>query len=148
VTVISKYSDEILVLETNIDDSSGEMLGFVLERLFKEGAKDAFFTSIYMKKNRPAYKLTVLCDKSKKEAMENIIFDETTAIGIRYRLEKRTCLDRCLDEFDTCYGKIKVKCVETNKGLKVYPEYESARQAAEKFSVPLSYVYQAVKNYK
>ena len=146
--MIRKYKDEILVLETNIDDSTGEMLGFVLEKLFDEGAKDAFFTSIYMKKNRPAYKLTVLCDKCKKEAMENIIFEETTAIGIRCRLEERTCLERCFDEFDTCYGKIKVKCVENNKGLKVYPEYESARQAAKKFSVPLSYVYQAVKNKK
>jgi hypothetical protein len=146
--MIRKYNDEILVLETNIDDSTGEMLGFVLEKLFEAGAKDAFFTSIYMKKNRPAYKLTVLCDEIKKEDMENIIFEETTAIGIRFRTEQRTCLERRFDEFDTCYGKVKVKCVETNNGIKVYPEYESAKEAAEKFSVPLSDVYQVVKNHK
>jgi len=142
--MIQKYNDEIIVLETNIDDCTGEILGCTLEKLFEKGAKDAFFTAIYMKKNRPAYKLTVLCGKNDMEIMENIIFEETTAIGIRCRTERRTCLDREISQIDTCYGKIKVKCVETDKGKKVYPEYESARQAANKFSVPLSYVYNEI----
>ena len=87
-----RYTDNITVLETNIDDSTGEMLGYVSEKLFSAGARDVFYTSIYMKKNRPAYKLTVICSDDLKEAMEDIIFEETTAIGIRSRNETRSCL--------------------------------------------------------
>ena len=143
--MIKKFNDELVVLETNIDDCTGEVLGYVLELLFKAGAKDAFYTSIFMKKNRPAYKLTVLCSEESRETVENIIFEETTAIGIRRRYEQRTCLERTFNEVMTKYGPVKVKCVETNKGIKVYTEYESARKIAEKFSIPLSYVYEQVK---
>lgn len=142
-----RYADNIIVLETNIDDSTGEMLGYTLERLFNAGAKDAFFTSIYMKKNRPAYKLTVICDESLKETMEDIIFSETTAIGIRSRKETRVCLSREIKEIDTRYGKLKVKTVNNGNGIRLYPEYSSARELAEKFGVPLYDVYsEARKN--
>lgn len=136
-----RYTDNITVLETNIDDSTGEMLGYVSEKLFSAGARDVFYTSIYMKKNRPAYKLTVICSGDLKEVMEDIIFEETTAIGIRSRNETRSCLSREIREADTAFGLIKVKCVSTKKGLKMYPEYDSAREAAKKYNVPLYEVY-------
>lgn len=136
-----RYTDNITILETNIDDSTGEMLGYVSDMLFKAGAKDVFYTSIYMKKNRPAYKLTVICSDDIKEVVEDIIFEETTAIGIRSRKEFRTCLERVIKEVDTAFGTVKVKCVNTKKGRKMYPEYDSAREIAVRLNIPLCDVY-------
>ena len=79
-------------METNIDDCSGEMLGFVMEQLLDQGALDVFFTSIFMKKNRPAYRLTVVCNEEKMGLLQKVIFTQTTTIGIRYRKEQRTVL--------------------------------------------------------
>ena len=81
-------------METNIDDCSGEMLGFVMEQLLDQGALDVFFTSIFMKKNRPAYRLTVVCNEEKMDLLQKVIFTQTTTIGIRYRKEQRTVLKR------------------------------------------------------
>ena len=76
-------------METNIDDCSGEMLGFVLEQLLENGALDVFYTSIFMKKNRPAYRLSVVCLEEQLDVLQKIIFKQTTTIGIRYRKEQR-----------------------------------------------------------
>ncbi|MPN07157.1 Pyridinium-3,5-bisthiocarboxylic acid mononucleotide nickel insertion protein [bioreactor metagenome] len=97
-----------------------------------------------MKKNRPAYKITVLCDDEKIERIEDIIFTETTSIGIRKHKEERTILLRCFKEIETKYGKLKVKAVQTPLGERIYPEYESARELAEKNRVPLSAIYKQV----
>ena len=139
-----KLSDEINVLETNIDDCSGEVLGYTLERLFKAGARDASYSPIFMKKNRPAYKLTVLCDDEHIEVMEDIIFEETTTIGIRRRKEIRTILKRELSEVDTKYGKLGVKIAKLNGKDKVYPEYDCAKKLAEKNSVSLKEIYNQI----
>lgn len=139
-----KEHDVINVLETNLDDCTGEILGYVMDRLFDNGAKDVFYAPIYMKKNRPAYKLTVLCGDEKVEVLEDIIFMETTSIGIRKRKEERTILLRCFKEIETKYGKLKVKAVQTPRGECLYPEYESARELAEKNCVSLSVIYKEV----
>ncbi|MEA5083410.1 MAG: nickel insertion protein [Lachnospiraceae bacterium] len=139
-----KERDVINVLETNLDDCTGEILGYVMDKLFAVGAKDVFYTPIYMKKNRPAYKITVLCDDEKIERIEDIIFTETTSIGIRKHKEERTILLRCFKEIETKYGKLKVKAVQTPLGERIYPEYESARELAEKNRVPLSAIYKQV----
>lgn len=136
-----KEHDEINVLETNLDDCTGEILGYVMDKLFENGAKDVFYVPIYMKKNRPAYKLTVLCANDKVDILEDIIFMETTSIGIRKHKEERTILKRSFKEVDTQYGKLKVKVVQTSEGERLYPEYESARELAEKNSVSLSSIY-------
>lgn len=140
-----KYTDTINVLETNIDDCTGEFLGYVSQKLFEGGAKDVFYTSIYMKKNRPAYKLTVLCFDDVVEKMEDIIFSETTSIGIRKRKEERVCLKRNFEDVETVYGKVRAKTVFVNDKKRYYPEYDSAVKAAEKNKVPLSAVYGEVR---
>ena len=140
-----KYTDTINVLETNIDDCSGEVLGYVMDKLFAGGAKDVFYTSIFMKKNRPAYKLTVLCFDEDVEKMEDIIFSETTSIGIRKRKEERVCLKRNFETVDTKYGKIDVKTVFVNDEKRIYPEFESVKKAAEKNNVPFIMVFDEAK---
>lgn len=140
-----KYTDTINVLETNIDDCTGEFLGYVSKKLFEGGAKDVFYTSIYMKKNRPAYKLTVLCFDDVVEKMEDIIFSETTSIGIRKRKEERVCLKRNFEDVETVYGKVRAKTVFVNDKKRYYPEYDSAVKAAEENKVPLSAVYGEVR---
>ena len=123
--------DSIYKLETNIDDCSAEVLGYTMERLFAAGAKDVNYTPIFMKKNRPAYLLTVLCGEEDVSVMENIIFCETTSIGIRKIKMERHVLRRTGRIVETALGTVVVKeCdVPTDGGIAVecrsYPEYES-----------------------
>lgn len=138
---MEKPNEDFVVMETNVDDASGEILGYTQELLFKNGALDVFYTPIFMKKNRPAYRLTVMCKREDIYKLQNIIFKETTTIGIRYRFEYRTELDREMVEIDTKYGKIKAKKVTNNGETYVYPEYESIKELAEKNNIPLKEFY-------
>ena len=138
---MNEQNDGIVVMETNIDDCSGEILGYTSEKLFKNGALDVFYTPIFMKKNRPAYRLTVVCKKENILKLQNIIFRETTTIGIRYRYEYRTELAREIIEIDTKYGKLKAKKVINNGETYIYPEYESMKELAEKNNIPLKELY-------
>ena len=132
-------------METNIDDCSGEMLGFVMEQLLDQGALDVFFTSIFMKKNRPAYRLTVVCNEEKMGLLQKVIFTQTTTIGIRYRKEQRTVLKRQIKEIETPLGKLQVKEVEIYGEKRCYPEYESAKKLALKHQCSLQKIYHLVK---
>lgn len=134
-------SDEIAVLETNLDDCCGEMLGYAMEKLFSAGALDVFYTPIFMKKNRPAYKLTVLAKTEDTAKLENLIFRHTTTIGIRRRLETRSILERKKEVVQTSYGELEVKRVILEETQRQYPEYESAVMLAEKNKVPLREIY-------
>lgn len=116
--------DEICKLETNIDDCSGETLGFLMERLMRAGAKDVHYTPVYMKKNRPAYQVNVICKKEDAEKLEEIIFRGTTTIGIRRMYMERSILKREAAEIDTPFGKMKVKVCSLQDGKRIYPEYE------------------------
>lgn len=138
---IQENSENFVVMETNIDDCSGEILGYTSEKLFENGALDVFYTPIFMKKNRPAYRLSVACRKEDMFKLQNIIFKETTTIGIRYRFENRTELGREFIEIDTKYGKIKAKKVTNNGETYVYPEYESMKKIAEEKNIPLKELY-------
>ncbi len=133
--------ENFIVMETNIDDCSGEILGHTEELLFKNGALDVFFTPIFMKKNRPAYRMTVACRREDMLNLQKIIFRETTTIGIRYRSEYRTELERENVEMETKYGKIRVKKVRNNGETYVYPEYESLKEVASKNNIPLKELY-------
>ncbi len=141
---IENNEKDIVVMETNIDDTTGEILGFVSEKLFENGALDVFYTPIYMKKNRPAYRLTVCSRKADINILQNIIFKETTTIGIRYRYEYRTELKREIIEIDTKYGKIKAKKVTNNNEEYIYPEYESIKKVAEENDIPLKEMYKLI----
>lgn len=138
---IDTQNEDFVVIETNIDDCAGEILGYTQELLFQNGALDVFFTPVYMKKNRPAYRITVTCRKKDMLKLQNIIFKETTTIGMRYRFEYRTELEREIINIDTCYGKIKAKKVTNNGETYIYPEYESIKEIARKNNIPLKQLY-------
>ena len=107
------------------------------------GARDVCYAPIYMKKNRPAYMLHVLCDRRQIPAMEEIIFNETTTIGIRRYKVERTILKRHEAKAKTAYGEVELKICEKNGIVYRYPEYESVKKLCEAAGVPFKVVYQA-----
>ena len=129
---IEENQDEILVIETNIDDCSGEILGFTMEQLFAQGALDVFFTPIFMKKNRPAYRLSIACHPQQLKAMQDVIFKHTTSIGLRYRREQRTILNRQNTAVMTPFGEVRGKVIDFDGSRYVYPEYEDVKAIAQK----------------
>ena len=137
--------DKVVKLETDIDDCSGEVLGYVMKKLFKAGAKDVHYAPIFMKKNRPAWELTVICKEDQVEALEQIIFTETTTIGIREYPLMRSILDREEKEVETVYGKAAVKQVTFRDMTRAYPEYDTVKKLAKKNKVPFMDVFDAVK---
>ena len=137
--------DKVVKLETDIDDCSGEVLGYVMKKLFKAGAKDVHYAPVFMKKNRPAWELTVICGEDKAEELEQIIFTETTTIGIREYPLGRSVLDREEKEGETVYGKASVKQVTFGDMTRAYPEYDTVKKLAKKNKVPFMDVFDAVK---
>ncbi len=138
--------DEIVKLETDIDDSTGEALGYTIDRLMQAGALDVHYSPVYMKKNRPAWELTVICKKSKMEEIEDIIFKETTTIGIReFPSVMRSILRRNQKRVETPFGIAEVKEVALPGERRFYPEYESVKAIAEKEHLPFAEVYHLVK---
>lgn len=141
-TVIGEKRDTVQVLETNVDDCSGEQLGYAIECLMKAGALDASCFPIYMKKQRPAYMLQVICKKEKQEQLEDVIFRETTSIGLRRYEEKRRILPRTFREVRLKDGhKVKIKICEHHGQNFYYPEYETVKQVCEKTGRPYRNVY-------
>lgn len=137
--------DKVVKLETDIDDCSGEVLGYVMKKLFKAGAKDVHYAPVFMKKNRPAWELTVICGEDKAEELEQIIFTETTTIGIREYPLMRSILNREEKEVETVYGKAAIKQVTFGDMTRAYPEYDTVKKLAKKNKVPFMDVFDAVK---
>ena len=138
--------EQIYKLETNIDDCTGEALGYTMQRLLEAGARDVHYTPVFMKKNRPAYELNVICTEEKREELEHIIFEETTSIGIRRIPVERTVLDRRMVQVDLPWGKASLKICGTGTREWVYPEYESVAELAKKTGIPFAKMYQIVKD--
>ena len=138
-------NDEIIKIETNIDDASGELLGYVMERLFGAGARDVYFTPITMKKNRPAVMLSVIADDTTAGALEDIILRETTTIGLRRTRMSRRVLDRTLETVATPRGEAQVKVCRIDGGVKVYPEYESVKAIARQSGAPFSDIFNEIR---
>ena len=138
--------DEVVKIETDIDDCTGEALGYTMEKLLQAGALDVHYTPIYMKKNRPAWELTVICKESQMEALEDIIFQETTTIGIReFTSVMRSVLHRQQVQVETPYGLAEVKQISLHGEDRFYPEYESVKKLAEESDRPFMEIYDMVK---
>ena len=138
-------SGSITIIETNIDDTTPEILGYVMDRLFEAGAKDVFFTPVYMKKHRPATQLTVLCDEVQIPRMEHILFTETSTIGLRKIQAGRTCLPREIVKVTTPYGEVQAKKVSFGSLTRIALEYEDACRLAKEKNVPLAEIYRSFK---
>lgn len=117
----------VWALEANLDDCTGEALGFAMERLLEAGARDVWYTPAFMKKNRPGYTLHILCGASEIECMEQIVFSTTTTIGIRRYPVERTVMERETRRVPTRYGEVPAKICRLGAQVSCYPEYESVR---------------------
>lgn len=138
--------DIVYKLETNIDDCSGEVLGYTMERLFEAGARDVHYQPVYMKKNRPGWQLNVICEEEKIAQLEQIIFEETTTIGIRRIRVERSVLGRNIEKVQTPYGAALVKICHLGDVTKIYPEYESVVKICKEYQLPYQEVYDIVRD--
>jgi uncharacterized protein (TIGR00299 family) protein len=140
----AEESDAVFLVETNLDNVAGELVGYLYEKLFAAGALDVYSTPILMKKSRPAVKISVLTPPSRRAAVEALLLRETPTFGVRRVLMERSKLPRREITVQTPYGPIRCKVGRLNgRTLKAAPEYEDARAAAEHHGVPLSTVQEA-----
>jgi uncharacterized protein (TIGR00299 family) protein len=138
--------ERLWMLETNIDDMSPQLLGYVMDQAFEHGALDCYFTSVQMKKNRPGVLLSVLCASDRKESLMNLLFTETTTLGVRSYEVTRRALRRSVVRVETQYGAIDVKVGHLNGNVvNEMPEFEQVRAAASKARVPVKVVEDAVR---
>ena len=138
-------TDTVWMLECNVDDCGGEAMGYVMELLFAQGAKDAWFSPIFMKKNRPAYTLHVICGEEEREELEHIIFSGTTTIGIRRVRMERTVLNRSFMEVETSLGTGTVKLCRHQNRIYAYPEFESVKLICQSSGQDYQTVYHLMK---
>lgn len=143
-----QIKDIIWKLETDMDDCGGEIMGHVMNLLMANGAREVHYTPIYTKKNRPAYTLTVICKESEREKLENLIFSETTTIGIRRVEMERTILQREIQKKDTPVGTVIVKaCTLPDGNIRYYPEYENVAELAERNQLSFRETYDRIRSY-
>jgi uncharacterized protein (TIGR00299 family) protein len=137
--------DRIVVVETCIDDMNPEVFGFLMERLFEKGALDVFWIPIFMKKNRPATMVKVLCSEDLCERVTDCILSETTSTGVRFYPAKRRMLRRERIVVNTAFGEIAAKqMIELDGSLRIVPEYEICRKIALEKKLPLRVVYDTI----
>jgi len=140
-------TDTVTRLETNLDDSSPEILGAAMERLFAAGALDVWFTAIQMKKNRPGVLLSVLCEAGRAEALADIILRETSAFGLRTDTLVRFKLERRFMAVETEFGEVTVKLgLKDGRVVQAAPEFESCRALSEKCGQPLRVIFEAARS--
>ncbi len=133
-----KTEDQLILIETNLDDLSAQTLGYVMEKAFEIGALDCWFTPIQMKKNRPATMISILCDAEKKEALIKLLYTETTTLGVRISKVERNCLPREIVKVETEFGTIDVKIAKLGDDIiNAKPEYEQLREIASQKNIAL-----------
>ncbi len=138
--------ENVIVIETNVDDMNPQIYEYVMEKLFKARALDVYFTQVLMKKGRPGVKMTVLCNKEQLENLMKIVLKETSTIGLRFYEAKRRILHRIIKKVDTEFGKIRVKFSRLgDEILKAAPEYEDCKRIAKKLNIPLIEVMKKIK---
>lgn len=136
------------MVETNIDDMNPEFYDYIMEKLFAVGALDVFFSPIHMKKNRPAVKLNVLTPVSHLSQIMDVIFRESTSIGIRVQEIERYALEREIKEVKTPWGIVRVKLSYNGELLlNAAPEYEDCRKLASQNDIPIKEVYNTVRQH-
>jgi len=140
----TKQTDTVVVLETNLDDMRPEGLGYLMERLFHAGALDVIFLPAQMKKNRPGVQVQVIGRPEQKDLLMEIMVQETTTLGIRFRYSERKVLERKPETVESPWGKISVKRVLRNEYPNLVPEYDACREIALKHNIPLQKIYQWV----
>ena len=137
--------DTVVVLETSIDNMNPEVFGFLMDRLFEEGALDVYWIPIFMKKNRPGTMVQVLCRRNRKDVLINCILSETSSLGVRYYNVKRCMLTRESVIMKTVYGEIQVKrIIEAGGGVRIVPEYEVCKKIALEKNIPIRIVYDTI----
>ena len=137
--------DQIWIVEASIDDMNPEMFGFVMERLFSDGALDVYWIPVYMKKNRPGTMVQVLCHPQHRAALVNRLLTETTTLGVRYYQAQRQLLAREQITVDSCFGKITVKRITEPSGqIRLVPEFDICKKIALEKDLPLRVVYDTI----
>ena len=140
-----KEIDSLVMIETNIDDMNPEIFDAVMESLFKAGALDVYFSSVIMKKSRPATKVSVLAEQKEREVLSKILLRETTSFGVRFYDVGRLTLDRGIQKLKTSYGVIKIKIGSLDgETVQAAPEFEDCRNSARKKKIPVKKVYDDV----
>ena len=137
--------DQMWVMESNIDDCTGEMLGFAMEMILAAGAADVWATPIFMKKNRPAYMVSVLCREDKVEELETLVLTQTTTIGVRRYPVSRTIMDRRNETVSTRFGDARVKVCGYKGKQYFYPEYESVKTICREHGVDFRTAYDEIR---
>jgi len=144
--IISNESNELVVIETNIDDMNPEIFEAVMESLFKAGALDVYFSAIIMKKNRPATKISVLAECKKREILSKILLTETSSFGVRFQNVDRLILDREVHKLQTPYGLIKIKLGKLDgKIVQAAPEFDDCKKASRAEKLPVKKIYDEVQ---
>jgi uncharacterized protein (TIGR00299 family) protein len=139
---LKQQVETIVILETNLDDTSPEWMGYLMERLFEGGALDVVFFPIQMKKNRPGVQIQVIGLHDQREALTEILFKESATLGVRFRYSQRQVLKRSEAEVDSPWGNIKVKKIMNRDGSYFFqPEYDVCREIALKYDRPLREIY-------
>lgn len=139
--------EDVVIVETAIDDMNPEIYSFLMERLFEDGALDVYWQPVYMKKNRPGTVVTVLCTTENREKVVNRILTETTTSGVKFYRAQRSVLERKLIEIDTCFGKIQAKeIIGVDGRARIVPEYEECKKIALEKKLPINDVYEQIKN--
>jgi uncharacterized protein (TIGR00299 family) protein len=132
------HAEKVTVIEATIDDMNPQIYEYVMDKLFKAGARDVYLTQVIMKKGRPGVMITVLSDEEKKEEIMGIILKETSTTGLRFYEMRRKVLEREIKKIDTEFGKVRVKFSMLGDGTrKATPEYDDCKKIAAKLDVPL-----------
>lgn len=143
--IAGKTSEKLVMIETNIDDMNPEIYDSVMDSLFRSGALDVCFSSIHMKKNRPATKISVLAENLDREVLSKILLTETSSFGVRFYEVERMTLNRELESLKTPYGVIKIKLGSIDgQTVQATPEFENCKKAALKNKLPVKKVYESV----
>lgn len=137
--------DRVVMVETCIDNMNPEFFGFLMDRLFEEGALDVYWVPVFMKKNRPGTMVQVLCPRNRRERVINRILTETTSLGVRYYDVERAKLFREYIKVKTSYGMLQVKCIkDLDENVRIVPEYEVCRKIALEKNIPIRVVYDTI----